>query len=463
MQELRAQTWYDGETPAYGLRGFLDDRVNRIIGGATMRQVRSRPDTCTIHGGMRSVINSCQGYTSIVNEDTSSYCANWTRRGNIADCGRMEYRYSSGKQLKNLVPFVAKQDVYGGGGFVFRLIGSQAEVLEKMEQLELENWIDSLTRAVFIEFSVYNAQVNLFGVATIYVEMTPGGGMHPMWRFDGVRLTKQAGSQAFVIVCEIMYLLFIIYFIVREVRLIRKQKKAYFKQYASYAEWSIILLSFTGVIVYIMRYVKTDSILEIFKQTYGIEYIRLNYVLLLDDLYGYIVGIIVFIATLKFIKLLRFNRRIGMLSATLKQTWNDLTGFLVIFTIAIGSFGLLFNLLLMAHMDDFKDWISAVESCFAMMLNKFEFMEMYRSSLLAAVMFFFFALYMNLIFVNVSTFHSCVRLDGDFKQARSQDFAQEGATGHFLQYEIFQARFFPCNAHRQNAKSRQNPVLSSVN
>ncbi|KAF0312071.1 Polycystic kidney disease protein 1-like 2 [Amphibalanus amphitrite] len=121
---------------------------------------------------------------------------------------------------------------------------------------------------------------------------------------------------------------------------------------------------------------------------------------LLDDLYGYIIGIIVFIATLKFIKLLRFNRRIGMLSATLKQTWNDLTGFFAIFTIAIGSFGLLFNLLLVAYMDDFKDFLSAVESCFAMMLNKFEFMEMYRSSFLAAMMFFLFAIYMNIIFVN---------------------------------------------------------------
>ncbi|XP_043195453.1 polycystic kidney disease protein 1-like 2 [Amphibalanus amphitrite] len=400
LQELRAQTWYNGITPAYGLRGFLDDRVNRIVGRATMRQVRSRPDTCTIHSGMRSLIGGCQGYTSIVSEETSSFCANWTRRGSRADCNRVEYRYSTGSQLQGL-PIVAKQDVYGGGGYVFHFAGRTPDVLERMAQLERENWIDSLTRAVFVEFSVYNAQANLFGVATIYVEMTPGGGMHPWWRFDGIRLLKQAGSQAFVIVCEILYFLFIFYFIVREVRLIRKKRKEYFKQYSAYAEWAIILLSFTGLIVYIMRFIETDKILTIFKDTNGGGYVRLNYAQLLDDLYGYIIGIIVFIATLKFIKLLRFNRRIGMLSATLKQTWNDLTGFFAIFTIAIGSFGLLFNLLLVAYMDDFKDFLSAVESCFAMMLNKFEFMEMYRSSFLAAMMFFLFAIYMNIIFVNV--------------------------------------------------------------
>ncbi|XP_037070763.1 location of vulva defective 1-like [Pollicipes pollicipes] len=400
LQELRAQTWYDGITPAYGLRGFLDDRVNRILGYAMISQVRSLPNTCRIHQSMRSLVGGCHGYTSLVNEDKAHYCANWTTRGSAVDCRRGEYRHTSASDLDSL-PLVAKQDVYGGGRYVFRLTGRQSHILAKMTQLEEENWIDELTRAVFVEFSVYNAQVNLFGIGNMYVEITPGGGMHPAWRFDGIRLTRQAGSQLFVIICELVYCLFILYFIVREIRLMCKMKKQYFRNYAVYAEWSIILLSFAGLVVYIMRYVETTQLLDFFKKTYGNGYVGLHYAKALDDLFGYIVGIIVFIATLKFIKLLRFNRRIGMLSATLKQTWGDLTGFFVIFAIAFGSFGLLFNLLLVSAMDDFKTWISAVESCFSMMLGKFHFLEMYRGSILAAIMFFFFALYMNLIFVNV--------------------------------------------------------------
>ncbi|VDN16768.1 unnamed protein product [Dibothriocephalus latus] len=38
---LRAQRWYNGEPPI-GLRGFLADRVSRIMGFATMRQLRTR-------------------------------------------------------------------------------------------------------------------------------------------------------------------------------------------------------------------------------------------------------------------------------------------------------------------------------------------------------------------------------------------------------------------------------------
>ena len=48
-------------------------------------------------------------------------------------------------------------------------------------------------------------------------------------------------------------------------------------------------------------------------------------------------------------------------------------------------------------------------------------------------------------------------------QARSQDFAQDGATGHFQICEIFPTRFFPYNAHRRNVKVRQSPILFSVN
>ena len=38
LPNVRVQNWYNGDPP-YGLRGYLDDRVNRIIGYALVRQV----------------------------------------------------------------------------------------------------------------------------------------------------------------------------------------------------------------------------------------------------------------------------------------------------------------------------------------------------------------------------------------------------------------------------------------
>ena len=42
IPNVRVQNWYNNKPP-YGLRGYLDDRVNRIIGYAIIRQVISRP------------------------------------------------------------------------------------------------------------------------------------------------------------------------------------------------------------------------------------------------------------------------------------------------------------------------------------------------------------------------------------------------------------------------------------
>ncbi|KAF0296702.1 Polycystic kidney disease protein 1-like 2 [Amphibalanus amphitrite] len=252
------------------------------------------------------------------------------------------------------------------------------------------------------EDELYNSQVNLFGIATIFAEAVPGGGFLPGWRFDGVRLIRHhAGFQTFVFICEITYMFFIIYFMVREIRDMIKQKKDYFKSYWVYSEIAIILLSWAAFIVYILRYIETDAVLKIFKDTYGNGYVKMQYAQTLDDVFGYLLGMLVFIATIKFSKLLRFNRRIGMLSATLKQCWGDLTGFFLIFFIALGTFAMVFHLLLLTHMDDFKNIMSATESAFAMMLNKFDFESMRAASLLAVVLFLMFAITMSIFFVNV--------------------------------------------------------------
>lgn len=39
---IRAQSWYNGEVPL-GLRGFIDDKTNRLVGWPVIRQLRVKP------------------------------------------------------------------------------------------------------------------------------------------------------------------------------------------------------------------------------------------------------------------------------------------------------------------------------------------------------------------------------------------------------------------------------------
>ena len=69
-----------------------------------------------------------------------------------------EYIYRSASDLDSY-PYLAAHGLYGGGGYVFELRGPLRSMLMRAEQLNKEGWIDKYTRAVFVEFTVYNAQV----------------------------------------------------------------------------------------------------------------------------------------------------------------------------------------------------------------------------------------------------------------------------------------------------------------
>ena len=59
--------------------------------------------------------------------------------------------------------------------YVVDLKGSRARLISEMWRLQSQQWIDERTRAVFIEFSLFNAQVNLFVGCTIVAEFGPDG------------------------------------------------------------------------------------------------------------------------------------------------------------------------------------------------------------------------------------------------------------------------------------------------
>ncbi|XP_037801990.1 polycystin-2-like [Penaeus monodon] len=172
-------------------------------------------------------------------------------------------------------------------------------------------------------------------------------------------------------VCEASFVVFIVYYTVRELRQLCRDKTEYFKCYWSYAEIAIIVTSYATIAVYAARHLATKSVVEVFNLTHGNGYVNLQHAASLDELYSYLVSFIVFVSTLKFIKLLRFNRRMGVLTATLRQCWDDLSGFLVAFFICFLSFTGMFYLLLNSQLENFHNFVISVETCFSMMLGKF--------------------------------------------------------------------------------------------
>jgi hypothetical protein len=73
---VRVQQWYNGKPP-YGLRGYLDDKSNRIIGYAIIRQIREEQGTCKVPNVLRDSIKHCTGVGGLHTEDDHDYCVGW--------------------------------------------------------------------------------------------------------------------------------------------------------------------------------------------------------------------------------------------------------------------------------------------------------------------------------------------------------------------------------------------------
>ncbi|KAG0419460.1 hypothetical protein HPB47_004076 [Ixodes persulcatus] len=406
VPNLKAGAWYNGAQP-FGLRGFLEDKVNRIMGFASLRQVRARPNSCKVEKLMRKLVSGCRGQSSVLNEDKRSYLPGWDE---VVPLGAPkvpmsevnEWHHRRAKELNGL-PFWGKLDVYGGGGYLVPLRGPKDRIIQHLKDLEKSDWIDGGTRAVFVEFSVYNAQVNLFGVVTMIAEFHPGGGLVPNVRIDAIRLMRyHQGFGLFVLICELVFVGFVIYFTVHEMKTFLNLRMDYFRSYWNLAELVALGLSYAAMFFYISRMVVTNKILKIFSRSHGNGYVKLQVVAAIDELFGYLMSFLIFISILKFTKLLRFNKRIGILYSTLAQCSRDLSSFFVVFWVTFFAFVMVFYILLGTQMAEFSTFVTAAETCFDMARGQFKFDDIAMASpFVGPLVFFVFAMVTSVILLNI--------------------------------------------------------------
>ena len=105
VTELKAQSLYN-RNPPYGLRGFIGDTTNRIIGYGILRQIRVKKNSCKVHPAVYDMTQECAQASAIINEDHNNYCDGWGERNvlteNLPSCLRSEFKYSTATQLNSL-------------------------------------------------------------------------------------------------------------------------------------------------------------------------------------------------------------------------------------------------------------------------------------------------------------------------------------------------------------------------
>ena len=186
IPNLRAQKWYNDDPPR-NLSGYIADRSNRLIGWAIMRQVRVQPDVCRIEKSIQQYFNHCDADYSFSNQEKQSFTLEWINQTTQISNYSIDqaFAYQSDDTSDSYIN-IGRYNTYDSGGYVYQFRGRLSSLYGNISELRQLKWIDSRTRAVIIQLTLYNPNSELFSAITLLTEFLPTGGVETNARFEPV-------------------------------------------------------------------------------------------------------------------------------------------------------------------------------------------------------------------------------------------------------------------------------------
>lgn len=370
------EQYYNNQNVSEDDMGFIYFE-NKILGRPRMRQLRVLNDSCTVHKDFKSVIKECYAPYAKNIEDKNPY-------------GKMNgsaWTYKSEKELKGR-SYWGRITTYSGGGFTQLLAPRKAQTKEIIADLKQNLWLDRGTRSVFIDFTVYNANINLFCIVRLLFEYPATGGCIPSFNFRTVKLIRYVTSMDyFVMGCEGIFVLFMIYYTIEECLEIAKHKLKYFKSFWNILDVLVILLGYICILFNLYRSVVVNKLLT------GIledpqQYANFDSLGFWQTQFNNIVAIAVFFAWIKVFKYISFNKTMTQLSSTLSRCAKDVAGFAVMFFIIFFAYAQLGYLIFGTQVRDFSTFQDSIFTLFRIILGDFDFHQIESANRVLGPMFF---------------------------------------------------------------------------
>uniref|UniRef100_A0A1I8FPC1 EF-hand domain-containing protein n=1 Tax=Macrostomum lignano TaxID=282301 RepID=A0A1I8FPC1_9PLAT len=293
------------------------------------------------------------------------------------------WNYSTEKQLRRAQLSPGEISSYPGSGYYVDLSRNKEDSTAQLNELFTGLWIDRGTRVVFVDFTVYNANINLFCVVKLVLELPATGGAIPSSDFRTVKLLRYVEPKDyFVLVCEGIFMLFICYYIVEEVIEIKRNKLDYFKTFWNWLDIIVILVSLICGGFNVYRTVTVGKKLQELLQDES-RFPDFDFLSYWQQQFNNAIAFTLFLAWVKFFKYISFNKTMTQLSSTLSACAKDLMGFAVMFFI-------LGYLIFGTQIKDFREFHHSVFTLFRIILGDFDLPPELRESanrvLVAAVL-----------------------------------------------------------------------------
>ncbi|XP_066432663.1 polycystin-1 isoform X1 [Eleutherodactylus coqui] len=282
-----------------------------LLGSAQLRQIRLKEAACDVHS------LSIHGTCSEVFDDIT-YDIGWT---NTSDMSSWGWAYSppdhTGAWYWGFLSF------YDSAGYIQQLGGGLEENQAILDNLQQDHWINNLTRALFVEFSLYSPGSHLYSSVMLLLEFPLAGRSLPSAEIRAFPLLRLSSGTHLLLIMMVFLMMFVVYFVLAECLLIRKEGWPYFTHFWNYVHWLLTVLTVSTVVVYLSRGSLADQQWERYRQDKA-SFINLQHVAFLGNTFNSLSASLLFLLTVKVAQQLRFIRDWSVFGKTLSLSMKEL-------------------------------------------------------------------------------------------------------------------------------------------
>jgi len=245
-------------TTAWQPRYIGDTHTTVLVGQIRLRQIRVqriKAEECPFLEELKEVQLDCfPGYTDGL-QSKLSWAPTWT-----PPHLRHHYKWSM-ENVTMQTPMHGYHGVYPGEGFFFDIPYNKSGAQMRLKELEAWAWIDHRTRAVILEFSTLNTNVNVVVHNRLLFEIPPTGGVSTKYEVVGFRVLQlslnllasdEMNLFRLMIVTSAMHFLLLAY----DLWLIKQNRMAFFSYFWGLLDMLILGLFFTLMFIYLTIFQK---------------------------------------------------------------------------------------------------------------------------------------------------------------------------------------------------------------
>ena len=311
------------------------------------------------------------------------------------------WRYANGMESRNIIPVMATLNTYVGGGYLGELGINEKFSLTLENYMMKYNWVDKHTRAVFLEFTLYNPNLNLIAVGELMFEFFNFGGIIPKAEVYVSRLYRNLVPEHKVLLAfDIIFFIYTLYCLFRECRKIKRTKKEYFKSLDNITNLILVFMGIGVMGTYAIRSMSLGTKIEEFNENPSL-FISFYQNAMYHEMVAVLMSLIDFIAMIKFLTFLQFNRNFLTLIQTVVRAAPQLMLFCFYISLWVFAFIIFSFLLLGSERYNFHSIQRSTYSLNLLLLGVFDWEDFRARPISGPLLFVAYCIIMTFMLMNI--------------------------------------------------------------